>query len=195
MIDRHVSAFRRVIGKDDVRSLARRYFVANAFDGTMTTIGVVVGAYLSGIDSGIVVVGIGLGAAVGLGTSGVWSVWEIERAETSRERDRIESAMLTSLADTQVVRDLRYEQSVLAAAAATGPVLAILLMLIPLLFVEVLYPMREAVLISIAVGILLLAIVGAYMGLISRQRWYVAAIRMGLAGVVVAVISVFLPTT
>ena len=75
---------RRVFRKDDVRSLSRRYFVANGFDGTLTTIGVVVGAYLSGIDDGMTVIAIGLGAAVGLGTSGVWSVWEIERAETSR---------------------------------------------------------------------------------------------------------------
>jgi hypothetical protein len=31
------------------------------------------------------------------------------------------------------------------------------------------------------------------MATISRQRWYVAGIRMGIAGVVVAAINVFLP--
>jgi hypothetical protein len=31
------------------------------------------------------------------------------------------------------------------------------------------------------------------MGSLSRQRWYVAGVRMGLAGVVVAVVNLFLP--
>ena len=189
-----MAAFRRVLRKDDVRSLARRYFIANGFDGTMTTIGIVVGVYLAGIEAGSVVIGVGLGAAVGLGTSGIWSVWEIERAETSRERDRLESAMLTSLEGSQVVRDLRYEQLVLALAAASGPVLAIAIMLVPFGFVDVGISMLTAVLVSITTGILLLAALGAYMGSISRQRWYVAAIRMGLAGVVVAVLSILLPS-
>jgi VIT1/CCC1 family predicted Fe2+/Mn2+ transporter len=34
---------------------------------------------------------------------------------------------------------------------------------------------------------------GAYMGSISGQRWYVAAARMGLAGLVVAGINWVLP--
>jgi hypothetical protein len=34
---------------------------------------------------------------------------------------------------------------------------------------------------------------GAYVGAMSGQRWYVAAARMGLAGLLVAVINVLLP--
>lgn len=192
-LKRQLAGMRRVFDKPDVQSLSRRYFVANGFDGTLTTIGVTVGAYLSGIEDGMSVIAIGLGAAVGLGTSGIWSIWEIERAETSRTQRELESAMLTSLEDTRLSRDLRYEQSVLALAAATGPVLAVVLMLTPFLFVDTVYGNLEATLGSILIGILLLGTAGAYMGSISKQRWWVAAIRMGLAGLVVAVISIFLP--
>ena len=192
-VEARLRGLRRVLAKDDVRALSRRYFVANGFDGTLTTIGVVVGAYLSGIADGTVVIGIGLGAAVGLGTSGVWSVWEIERAETSRARENLEAAMLTSLEGTRLTRDLRNAQIVLALSSASGPVLAILIMLSPFLLVGIAYGMLVGVLLSIVIGITLLATVGAYMGLISRQRWYVAAIRMGLAGIVVAIISILLP--
>ena len=184
---------RRVLEKDDVRALSRRYFVANGFDGTLTSIGVVIGAYLGGVTDGVTIVGIGLGAAVGLGTSGIWSVWEIERAETSRARKELEDAMLTSLDDTQLSRDLRTAQILHALASGTGPVLAVLLTLAPLLLEGVVLSIEQAVLGSIAVGILLLASVGAYMGSISQQRWYVAAVRMGLAGIVVAVLSILLP--
>ena len=186
-------SFRRVLGKDDVKSLMRRYFVANGVAGTLTAIGVIVSSYLSGVDNGQAVIAVGLGAAVGLGISGIWSVWEIERAETKIEQRRVEEAMLTSLGDTRITRDLRYEQMLLSLASATGPVLAILILLTPFLFVESTLTMFQAVVLSIILAVLLLGIVGAYMGVISRQRWYVSALRMGLAGLVVAIISIFLP--
>lgn len=188
-----IESVQRVFAKDEIRSLARRYFVANGFDGTLTTIGVVIGAVMSGITDGRAVIAIGLGAAVGLGTSGIWSIWEIERAETSREREELEQSMLVDLEDTRITRDLRVGQVLLALAAASGPVIAVVLMLIPFLFVDIAYGVMVGALLSIALGVLLLGGVGAYMGLISRQRWYVAAIRMGLAGIVVAVISILLP--
>lgn len=188
-----VTILRRVLEKDQVRALARRYFVANGFDGTLTTIGIVVGAFLSGVTDGRTVIAIGLGAAVGLGTSGVWSVWEIERAEISRQRKQLEDDMLTDLGDTQIARDLKVGQMVLAASSATGPVLAVLMTLTPFLFVNIVYDVFVATLLSIGVGIILLGSVGAYMGAISQQRWYVAAVRMGLAGIVVALISIVLP--
>lgn len=190
---RRLAGLRRVLAKDDVRSLSRRYFIANGFDGVLTSIGVIMGAYLGGADDGLAVAGIALGAAVGLGTSGIWSVWEIERAETSREKEQIEDAMLTTLSDTRYSRDLRNEQIVLALSAASGPVIGVLVTLIPLLFEGVVFTMFQAVVFSVLFGVAMLASIGAYMGLISRQRWYVAAIRMGLAGIVVAGLTVMLP--
>lgn len=190
---RRLAGLRRVLAKDDVRSLSRRYFIANGFDGVLTSIGVIMGAYLGGADDGLAVAGIALGAAVGLGTSGIWSVWEIERAETSREKEQIEDAMLTTLSDTRYSRDLRNEQIVLALFAASGPVIGVLVTLIPLLFEGVVFTMFQAVVFSVLFGVAMLASIGAYMGLISRQRWYVAAIRMGLAGIVVAGLTVMLP--
>ncbi|AXR76391.1 VIT1/CCC1 transporter family protein [Natrarchaeobaculum sulfurireducens] len=190
---RRLARLRRVLEKEDVRSISRRYFIANGFDGTLTSIGVVVGAYLSGIDEGLTVVAIGLGAAVGLGTSGVWSVWEIERAQALAEQERIEQAMLTELEDTRVQREHRAAQIVHATASATGPILAILLTLSPLVLEGVVFTMAQSVLASIAVGVAILAAFGIYLASISKQRWYVAAVRMGLAGIVVAGINVFLP--
>ncbi|AFZ72722.1 VIT1/CCC1 transporter family protein [Natronobacterium gregoryi] len=183
----------RVLGKDDVRSISRRYFIANGFDGTLTSIGVVVGAYLSGIGDGLTAIAIGLGAAVGLGTSGVWSVWEIERAEAMAKQDRIEQAMLTELEDTRIQRENRAAQIVHATASASGPILAILLTLSPLALEGVVFTMLQAVAASIAVGVAILSTFGIYLSTLSRQRWYVAAVRMGLAGIVVTVLNIFLP--
>jgi predicted membrane protein (TIGR00267 family) len=188
-----LSELRRLLGDEDVRSISRRYFVSNGFDGTLTCIGVVVGAVLSGIPDGVTVVKIGLGAAVGLGTSAVWSVWEIERAETRAEILRLERAMLTDLDDTRVQRDQQGARLVHATMSGLGPLIGVLIPLIPFLFEATVLTMVEAALLSVALGISILGAFGAYMGSISGQRWYVAAGRMALAGLVVAVINVFLP--
>jgi len=188
-----LSELRRLLGDEDVMSISRRYFVSNGFDGTLTCIGVVVGAVLSGIPDGVTVVKIGLGAAVGLGTSAVWSVWEIERAETRAEILRLERAMLTDLDDTRVQRDQQGARLVHATMSGLGPLIGVLIPLIPFLFEATVLTMVEAALLSVALGISILGAFGAYMGSISGQRWYVAAGRMALAGLVVAVINVFLP--
>jgi predicted membrane protein (TIGR00267 family) len=189
---------RRLLGREDVLSIARRYFVSNGFDGTLTSIGIVVGALLSGVPDGATVIKIGLGAAVGLCTSAVWSVWEIERAETRAEILRLERAMLTDLDDTRIQRQQSGARAFHAVASGLGPLIGVLIPLSPFLvegsvLAADLLSMREAAIAGVGLGIGVLGAFGAYMGSISGQRWYVAAVRMGLAGLVVAVINIFLP--
>jgi predicted membrane protein (TIGR00267 family) len=184
---------RSLLEREDVLSIARRYFISNGFDGTLACIGVIVGAVLSGIPDGTTVIQIGLGAAVGLGTSAVWSVWEIERAETKAQILRIEEAMLIDLDDTRVQREQRGARIIHATASGLGPLIGVLVPLTPFLLEGTVLSMAEAGVIGVGLGVSVLAIFGAYMGSISGQRWYVSALRMGLAGLVVAVINFFLP--
>ncbi len=184
---------RRLLGKEDVLAISRRYFISNGFDGTLTCIGIIVGAVLSGVSDGSTVIKIGLGAAVGLGTSAVWSVWEIERAETRAEIRRIERAMLKDLDDTRVQRDQSGARFVHAMMSGLGPLIGVLIPLTPFVVAGTVVTMVEAALISVGLGIGVLGAFGAYMGSISGQRWYVSAARMGLAGLVVAILNLFLP--
>ncbi|WP_265109865.1 VIT1/CCC1 transporter family protein [Halosolutus halophilus] len=184
---------RTLLADEDVRSISRRYFISNGFDGTLTSIGIVVGAYLSGVSEGITVVTIGLGAAVGLGTSGVWSVWEIERAEKQAELLRIERAMLTDLDGTSPQQRQAGARKINAVASGIGPLIGIVLPLLPFLAHGVLFSLLEATLVAVAIGVAVLFCFGAYLGSISKQNWIVAGIRMGLAGIVVAFLNLFLP--
>ncbi|WP_277556150.1 VIT1/CCC1 transporter family protein [Halobaculum limi] len=181
------------IGREEVRAIARRYFISNGFDGTLTGIGITVGALLSGVDDGGIVVRIGLSAAVGLGTSAVWSVWEIERAETLSEIRRLEAAMLVDLDDTRIEHQHQAGRLVNAVASGLGPLIGILLPLTPFAFEGVAFTMWGATVASIGLAVAVLGVFGAYMGSISGQRWYVAAARMAVAGLVVAAVTVVLP--
>jgi len=183
----------RLLRREDVLSISRRYFVSNGFDGTLTCIGVIVGAVLSGVTDGFLVIKIGLGAAIGLGTSALWSVWEIERAETLADVRRLERAMLTDLDDSRIEREGQGARIVHATASGLGPTIGVLVPLVPFLFEGTVLSMVEAAALGVCLGIAILGTFGAYMGSISGQRWYVSAARMGLAGLVVAGLNIILP--
>lgn len=184
---------RNLLEDEETLSIARRYFISNGFDGTLTSVGVIVGAVLSGIPDGLTVIKIGLGAAVGLGTSAIWSVWEIERAETRVEIKRLERAMLTDLDDTRIERAQQGARVVHATASGLGPLIGVLVPLVPFMFEGSVLSMVEAGILGVALGISVLAVFGAYMASVSGQRWYISAARMALAGLVVAVINILLP--
>ncbi|WP_340101571.1 VIT1/CCC1 transporter family protein [Salinibaculum salinum] len=188
-----LSDLRVLLGKEEVRAISRRYFISNGFDGTLTSIGVIVGAVLSGVPDGLTVVKIGLGAAIGLGTSALWSVWEIERAETKAEVLRMEKAMLIDLDDTQIEQQHRGERVLHALMSGLGPTIGVIIPLLPFLLEGTLLSMTEAAAIAVALGVGILSTFGAYMGSISGQRWYVSAARMGAAGLVVAALNLVLP--
>jgi len=188
-----VARLRRALRDEEVRSISRRYFISNGFDGTLTSVGIAVGAYLSGVPDGATVLKVGLGAAIGLGTSGVWSVWEIERAEKRAEVIAIEEAMLTDLDDTRVMRAVRHARAVNAIMSGLGPIIGIVVPLLPFAVVDGAADMLTATVASVGLGVVLLFVFGAYLGSISRQRWYVAGARMGVAGLVVALLNLLFP--
>lgn len=192
MGDADSTSLRERIG-EKVNPIARRYFVSNGFDGALTGVGVTVGSYLSGVSDGLQVVAIGLGAAVGLTTSGVWSVWEIERAEMRAELHDLEDAMLSDLSGTRIERDKTSNQVLNALMSGLGPLCGLVVPLLPFLLAGSALTLRQATYVSVAMACGVLFTFGAYMASISRQRWYVAGLRMGVAGLVVAAINVFLP--
>lgn len=180
---------RRLHADEEALAIARRYFISNGFDGTLTTVGIIVGAVLSGVPDGLTVVKIGLGAAVGLGTSAVWSVWEIERAETRAEIKRLERAMLTDLDDTRIERAQQGARVVHATASGLGPLIGVTVPLVPFAFEGSALSMVQAGILGVALAVGVLAGFGAYMASIAGQRWYVSAVRMALAGLVVALLN------
>jgi len=187
-----IKDLRKALQRDEVRSISRRYFISNGFDGALTSIGITVGSYLSGVETGLTVFKVGIGAAVGLATSGVWSVWEIEKAEKMTDMHRIEEAMMKKLDGTRLHENKKDAIIINALMSGTGPIIGIVSPIIPFLFVPMI-SMLQATMLSIAVGTLLLFSFGAYMGDVSDQNWFRAGVRMGLAGIVVAALNIALP--
>lgn len=193
MLSGRLKPYKDALKQEEVRSISRRYFISNGFDGTLTSIGIAIGSYLSGVPSGLTVFKVSIGAAIGLATSGIWSVWEIERAEKRAELKKVEDAMLEDLEGTRLEEGKRAGRVINALMSGIGPTFGILLPIIPFLFEGAFLTMFQAAFLAVAIGVLDLFLFGAYMADISEQRWYVAGVRMGLAGVAVALLNIALP--
>lgn len=189
-----MSALEALRNDEEVRSISRRYFISNGFDRTLTSIGTVFGSYLSAVPDGTTVLAVVVVAAVGLGTSGVWSGWEIERAEKQAELFRIEETMLAELEDIELQRKRICARKVNAVASGIGPLIGIIFPLLPFLLEGLLLSMLGATLFGIVLGVSVRFVFGSYLGFISKQNWVVAGLRMALAGIVVALVNLALPT-
>jgi len=179
--------------REEVREISRRYFFSNGFDGTLTATGITVGSYLSGVETGFTVFKVAVGAGIGLATSGVWSVWEIEKAEKLAQVHQLEDQMKEKLEDTSVMEQKMQGRKINALSSGIGPVLGVMMPSLPFLIEGIVFTMLQATIASVVLAVLQLSAFGAYMAKISQQDILKSAARMGLAGLVVAALNIILP--
>ena len=175
----------------EVGEIARRYFAMNAFDGVLTAIGVLVGGYLGGVDSPRAIFVVVLSTAVGMGVSGFYGSYLVERAERGRAMRELEQSTLSSLEDTTIASASRYATIVIAAVDGASPFLAALIVMIPFLFTGVI-SMHAAYFAAVGVGLVELFFLGVFLGAISRERLWLSGLRLAAAGVIALVISLLL---
>lgn len=101
--------------------------------------------------------------------------------------------MLEEIEDTEIQSRLVGARKINAVASGIGPLIGILLPLMPYLFHDIVFSMLEATVVAVGIGVAILFLFGAYLGSISKQHWFVAGVRMGLAGLFVAIINLLLP--
>ena len=111
--------------------IARRYFVKNGFDGSMTALGIIVGSWIIRASDPQIIVTAGLGACLAMGISGLFGAYMTERAERKRDLKNLENAMLTDLKNS-IHNDASDFVSVYAALIdGTSPMLTAIISLIP----------------------------------------------------------------
>ncbi len=176
----------------DVRSIARRMFVTNAFDSLLASLGVSVGGYASTADPkllGLSIVGGGL--AMGL-FSGVIGVYLSERAERLRELREIERSMARSLEGTVYAEMARLIPVYVALWSGLGAVAFPILVALPYFASAAgLAGIRTAYYMSLSTGTALSALLGYYLAIVSGESKLVSTLRL-LALAIGGVIAVYL---
>jgi len=168
------------------KEIARRMFVTNSFDGLLSSLGVVLGNYVSGTDNVESYIGTVLGASFSLGFfSGIVATYLSERAERLRELKRTERVMLHSLKGTIYEKAAKLVPIYVALWSGLGAIVLPLIGISPFLTVKMLnIEVATAILVyaSAAIMILELFALGYYLGMISGENRVLSGLRMALIG-------------
>lgn len=184
---RRIERFREYLEVSRAQEIARRLFVMNAFDGTLTIMGVVIGAHFSGVSNPRVVIVAGIGGAVAMGISGVSGAYLAERAERKRDLKKLEMAMLTKLEDTHFARASEFASLVVAFVDGISPAISAAILVIPYLFVPKI-KMDTAFYISLFLGLAVLFSLGIFLARISDERPLISGVQMIIIGIITIVI-------
>lgn len=176
----------------NISVIARRYFAMNAFDGALTTIGVVMGNFIARVSNPTIVISTGLTTAIAMGISGLWGAYLTESAERDRELTELSEVTLREMTGTRIEQASRVAVVVVAVVDGISPFLAAVIILLPF-FLNALFPSLQVVYFtSIGLALLMLFLLGVFLGNVSGKSWLLYGIRTVLAGVFSIVIALLL---
>jgi len=176
-----------------VGSITRRYFVMNAFDGALTMLGVVIGAYVSGIlYQSTVIISAGIAGSIAMGASGVSGAYMTEKAERTKKLKKLEKAMLSDMKNGLHGKSHRFATIFAAIVDGSAPFIASIPALIPFILVPSLLNIQIAFVLSILANMSTLFSLGVYLGKISGENILISGAKMVVSGIAVAIIALLL---
>jgi predicted membrane protein (TIGR00267 family) len=176
----------------NISEIARRYFAMNAFDGVLTTIGVLMGNFTAGVQDPRIVVSTGLATSVAMGISGLWGAYLTESAERQRELSDLSRVTLVDLSDSRIGRASRLAVVVVAIVDGLSPALAALLVLTPFFAARAFSSTQWVYYAALGTALLTLFGLGLFLGRVSRQNLILFGLRTVIAGVISIIISYLL---
>ena len=173
--------------------ILRRYFVVNAFDGAMTSLGIVVGSAVANVPDIRFIVGAILGGAMAMGLSGSLGTYMTERAERLRDVKDLENAMLTNLENSLHAKASRAVSVVAALIDGLAPIMTSTVAVIPLVVCAMLgTSVLQAVSASVAASLVSMFLLGMYLGRIGKDRLLISGLKMLAAGGGVTLLALLL---
>jgi len=180
-----IKRIRLYIQITEMGPIARRYFVKNGFDGSMTMLGIIVGSWAVHVTRPEIIVTAGLGACIAMGISGLSGAYMTERAERKRDLKNLETAMMTKLNDS-VITDATAFVSFYAAVVDGGSPILTALVSLSLIAVE------NAYISSLVVTMVTLFMLGIYLGKIAKENVLIYGIQTLVAGLATVAIVLML---
>ncbi|MDH3600779.1 MAG: hypothetical protein OEU26_14200 [Candidatus Tectomicrobia bacterium] len=160
------------------RSIIRRYFVVNGFDGALTILGMITGFQVSGESNIHVIISACFGAAVALTVSGLTSAYMSEAAEKQKDLSELQEAMVADLSDTNHARAAKIVPFLVAAVNGFAPFLFSLLILTPLWLAKAnLLVSVNPLVAAILVALMLIFLLGVFLGRVSGAFWLWSGVR------------------
>jgi predicted membrane protein (TIGR00267 family) len=134
-----------------------------------------------------VIIGACLGAAIALGVSGVSSAYVSESAERRRALEDLQDAMVRDLGGSFHGDAARWVPLLIALVNGAAPLLISLLILVPLWLARAGVPLPWSPLyLSILVALLLIFLLGVFLGRIARVSWWSSGLKTLLVALATA---------
>ncbi len=192
-INRILERFQSYIEMWRAEEIIRRYFGANAFDGAMTTLGILIGAYITGNLNPSLIVGITISTGIALGTSGIFAVYLIESAERQKRLEELESAVMVDLQDTLLAKASKFVSSFTALVDGIAPIIVAIIGISPFIIcLKKPYSVEYAAIFSLIIIFATLFLLGYMIGAGSIKKRSMYGIKMLIAGIIATLLSILL---
>ncbi|MFL7813310.1 MAG: hypothetical protein ACK2TT_12795 [Anaerolineales bacterium] len=162
-----LQTYNQIIG---IAEIARRYFAMNAFDGVLTTIGVLAGNYLAGVRDLTIPIRTGIATSIAMGISGLWGAYLTETAERRRELSELERVSLIDQSGTSIGRASRFAVIVVSMVDGFAPAMAALIVLIPLFLGDMIGNPLLSYALSGGLALVSLFALGIFLGVVSEEK-------------------------
>jgi len=170
-----------------VGAITRRYFVMNAFDGALTMLGVVIGAYVAGVLNSITIISAGIAGSIAMGASGMSGAYMTEKAERSKKLKELEKAMLTDLSDGLHGKSQRFATFFAAIVDGVSPALAAMAVISPFFLANFgIIDTEIAFYACIGLTLTVLVLLGIYLARISDESIIKYGLQMLIVGLITA---------
>lgn len=175
-----------------VGSITRRYFVMNAFDGALTMLGVVIGAFISGvINQPAVIISAGIAGSIAMGASGLSGAYMTEKAERTKNLKKLERAMLSEMKEGLHKKSHRFASVFAAVVDGVSPALAAMVVISPFFLVNFnLISSFVAFYSSIVLTLIVLTLLGIYLAKISDESMIKYGVQMLFVGLLTAFLCI-----
>ena len=184
-----IQTYNKIIG---ISEIARRYFAMNAFDGVLTTIGVLAGNYLAGVRDLSIPIRTGIATSIAMGISGLWGAYLTETAERQRELSELEKVSLIDQSNTSIGRASRFAVIIVSIVDGLAPALAAMIVLIPLFLGTVIANPVLSYALAGGTALLCLFGLGLFLGKVSEKNLIGFGFKTLLAGLVAIAINFLL---
>jgi len=184
-----IQNYNKIVG---IAEIARRYFAMNAFDGVLTTIGVLAGNYLAGVRDLSIPIRTGIATSIAMGISGLWGAYLTETAERERELLELEKVSLIDQSDTSIGRASRFAVIVVSIVDGLAPALGAMIVLIPLFLDSLIRNPVLSYVLSGGTALLSLFGLGLFLGKVSEKNLIGYGVKTLLAGIVAIAINFLL---
>jgi len=184
---------RKMLRREDVGPITRRFFINTLFDSTFMLLGIIVGAAFAADASLKVVMVTMVTSSLALGISTGVSVYEAESLERERKISELEKALFRDLRGTKIEKLARSITMLIALINFSTPFVSCVVTILPfLLAASNILEVDVASWFSVTLALGTLFSAGVYMGRLGKTNPWKKGLRMAVFGLVAFIIGYLL---